>query len=165
MRSGYVTCSLFLSVTIAIAGGSTPSREDIPKYIATISNPSANAKSKAEAADMIAKRGAISARDVRDAVEPLKKLAQMDKDAGVRKSAVLAIANIAPDSSSTVPMLIGILTKDSAEEVKLATVRALGQYGPEAKSALPAIRNFGKTLDKKQQGPIRNATKAIQGNY
>lgn len=162
MRSTFAGCVLFLSVSILIA--QAPSAEDMPKYIGTINNPAAKAKAKVEAIDMIAKRGAISARDVREAVEPLKKLAQADKDAGVRKSAVHAIGSIAPEAATTVPLLIDILNKDTAEDVKLATVSALGRYGPEAKAALPAIRDFGKTLDKKQQQPIRAATKAIQGN-
>src|SRR5262249_28384047 len=128
--------------------------EDMPKYISTINNAKSTPKSKVEAIDMIAKRGAINVRDVKDAIEPIKKLAQSDKDAGVRKASVHAIGSIAPEASTTVPLLIEILTNDKAEDVKLATVGALGRYGPDAKSALPAIRDFGKSLDKKQQQPI-----------
>ena len=163
MRFAFAASILFVSVGFLIAGGGQPKREDMPKYIKTLSNQSASPKAKTEAADMIAKRGAINAKDVEGAVEPLKTLAQKDKDAGVRKSAIHAIGSIAPDASETVPLLIDILKNDASQDVKFATVATLGRYGPDAKSALPAIRDFGKGLDKKQQQPIRAATQAING--
>ena len=163
-RSAIAAGILFLSFGFVIAGGAAlPKKEDMPKYIKTISNQSSTAKAKVEAADMIAKRGAISAKDVEGAVEPLKLLAQKDKDAGVRKSAIHALGAIAPAPSETVPLLIDVLKNDASQDVKFASVAALGRYGPDAKSALPAIRDFGKGLDKKQQQPIRAATMAING--
>jgi hypothetical protein len=154
---------LVLSFGFVFAGGGAPRKEDMPKYIKTIKNPGAPAKVKTEAIEMIGKRGAVNSRDVDDAIEPLKALAQKDKDAGVRKAAVSALGSIAPDASATVPILIQVLKSDKSQDVKLASVTALGRYGPEAKSALPAIREFGKSLDKKQQQPIRAATLAING--
>ncbi len=163
MRKTAIAASiLFVSVGFVLAGGS-PRREDMPKYIKTISNQSSSAKAKTEAVDMIAKRGAINAKDVEGAIEPLKTLAQKDTDAGVRKSAVHALGSIAPDASETVPLLIEVLKTDKSQDVKFASVAALGQYGPDAKAALPAIRDFGKGLDKKQQQPIQAATRAING--
>lgn len=164
MRAAIASGILLLSVSFIIAGGAVvPKKEDMPKYIKTISNQSSSSKAKVEAAGMIGKRGEMSIKDVEDAVEPLKTLAQKDKDASVRKSAVAALGSIAPEPKETVPLLIVILQKDDSKDVKLASIAALARYGPEAKSAMPAIRDFGKTLDKKQQQPIKAATMAITG--
>ena len=164
MKSAIAGSLLLVFSGLLIAGGvALPKREDIPKYIKTITTSSSAAKAKAEAADMIARRGSISAADVENAIEPLKKLAQKDSDAGVRKSAVHALGSIAPDADTTVPLLIEVLKTDKSQEVKFATVAALGRYGPKAKSALPAIRDFGKDLDKKEKKSIQAATMAING--
>lgn len=165
MRAAIASSVLFLSVTILMAGGaSVPKKEDMPKYISLISNKSAPAKARAEAADMIGKRGAIHAKDVTEAIEPLKVAAQKDKDAIVRSSAVKALGSIAPDPSTTVPILIQVLKGDESQQVKFDTVTALSRFGTQAKSALPAIRDFGKGLDKKQQKAIKAATTVINGN-
>jgi HEAT repeat protein len=145
------------------AGGGLPRKEDMPKYIKAVSDPKATAKAKTEAVDMIGKRGAISAQDVEGAIEPLKMLMQKDKDAGVRKAAVTALGNIAPQASEMVPLFIQVLRNDASQDVKFASVTALGRYGPDAKAALPAIREFAKGIDKKKQQPIRTATMAING--
>ena len=165
MRSIFASSLLFLSVTILIsADAAPPKKEDMPKYIAAVSNPSATAKVRAEAAEMIGKRGAINVKDVESAIEPLKRAAQKDKDANVRSSAVTALGSIAPEPASTVPLLIEVLKNDASQEVKFSTVFALSRFGPQAKSALPAIRDFSKNLDKKQAKAVRTATAAITGN-
>ena len=165
MRSVLATLILMASVGLVIAGGAAlPAREDIPKYVKTIASKSSSAKAKTEAVNMIAKRGQIFSRDVEDAIEPLKTLAKSDSDAGVRKSAVVALGSIAPTADDTVPLLIQILKTDKSQDVKFATVAALGKYGPKAQAALPAIRDFGKDLDKKQKNILKSATQAISGN-
>ena len=100
----YLVASLLLSLSFGLViagGGGTPRREDMPKYIQTIKSSSASLKAKTEAIDMIGKRGAVNAKDVDDAVEPLRTLARKDKDAGVRKAAVNALGNIAPEALET----------------------------------------------------------------
>lgn len=165
MKSAIAASLLLVSAGFLVAGGAfLPKKEDIPKYIKTIGSTSSSASAKAEAADMIAKRGAINARDVVDAVEPLKTLAKKDPDAKVRASAVKALGGIAPAPDETVPLLVQILKTDKSQDVKFATVGALSRFGPRAKSALPAIRDFGKDLDKKQKRMLKDATKAISGN-
>jgi hypothetical protein len=54
--------------------------------------------------------------------------------------------------------------KDSSSIVKSASAQALGQYGPDAKSALPALRELAAQKDdKKASQAAVAATKAIQG--
>lgn len=162
MRAMVASCLLFLSLCIIITSeAAPPKREDIPKYIAAINSNSAPAKTRADAAEKIGERGAINVKDVEEAIEPLKRLAQKDKDAIVRSSAVKALGSIAPEPTSTVPLLITILKSDQSQQVKFDTVIALSRFGPQAKSALPAIRDFSKGLDKKQAKAIKTATAAI----
>lgn len=155
--------AVVLSVNFVLAGGTAPKKEDIPKYVKTLESTSAKAGDKRTAADMIAKRGQINAKDVEDAITPLQKLAQKDKDAGVRKSAIHALGSIAPDDKETIPLLVKILKSDSAQDVKFESVYALARFGPRAKDALPAIRDFAKGLDKKQAKSVKAAHAAISG--
>lgn len=163
MRAMVSGCLLFLTVCVLTAAGqSIPKREDMPKYIATVTNQSASPKDRAQAATMIGRRGAINVRDVVEGVEPLRRAAK-DKDAVVRASAVEALGSIAPEPTTTVPLLIEILKTDQSPQVKYSTAIALGRFGPAAKAALPAIRDFSKGLDKKQAKAIKEATSAISG--
>ena len=45
-------------------------------------------------------------------------------------------------AEGTVPLLIDRLKNDSAMAVKMASVVALGQFGPDAKEALPPLREM-----------------------
>jgi len=58
-----------------------------------------------------------------------------------------------------------VLKADKSEDVKFAAVEALGRFGPEAKSALPALREFSTSLkdDKKGRKFVQAATMAING--
>jgi hypothetical protein len=63
-----------------------------------------------------------------------------------------------------VPILIDVLKKEKATDVKLAVVEALTQFGPNAKPALPVIRQWiGETKDKKLSAQLKAATKSISG--
>ena len=152
-----------LAVSFVIAGGAIPRKEDMPKYIKTISSTSASAKDKTTAANAIAKRGEINIKDVEGALEPLKNLAQTDKDDSVRKAAVHAIGALAAEPEETVPVLIKVLKNDKSQGVKFETVNALARFGPKAKSALPAINDFNGTLEKKDKRMIKAATDQIRG--
>ena len=154
---------LVLAVSLAMAGGS-PTKEDIPKYIKTLSATSAKSGDRVRAADMIGKRGNIKAKDVEDAIDPLRKVASGDKDAAVRKAAMAALGSIAPEDSETVPLLISILKTDPNKDIKFASINALARFGTRAKPALPAINEFAKTLDKKEKRTLKDVNKAIQGN-
>jgi HEAT repeat protein len=154
---------LLAAVGLVMAGGA-PTREDIPKYIKTLTSTSAKSGDRVTAANMIGKRGSIKAKDVEDAIDPLRKVASKDKDGAVRKAALSALGNIGPDDNETIPLLINILKTDPSKDIKFASINALAQFGTRAKSAMPAINEFAKTLDKKEKRMLKDVNKAIQGN-
>jgi len=123
------------------------------------------ATDRAKAAEMLGLRGGIKVSDVEDAVEPLKKMLEKDKDAKVRSAAARALGAIQLDAEGTVPLLIDRLKSESEEkEVRMSAVVALGQYGPDAKEALPPLRDYLKKFDpkKSKEGPtIQNAIQMI----
>src|SRR5262245_4229974 len=64
-------CIFLFSVSLVLAGGiGIPKKEDVPKYLAQLKE-SKVAADRAKAAEMLGKRGGVSANDVEDAVEPL----------------------------------------------------------------------------------------------
>src|SRR6478672_881951 len=130
----------FCSISLVLAGGfGIPKKEDVPKYLKQLQN-SKIAADRATAAEMLGKRGGINANDVVDAIEPLKKSLQKDKDASVRAAAARALGNIHPEGEETVPLLVDRLSNDSSMDVKMATVVALGQFGGDAKEAVAPLR-------------------------
>ncbi|MBM3994326.1 MAG: HEAT repeat domain-containing protein [Planctomycetes bacterium] len=142
---------LLCSVDFVMGGGGVgiPKKEDVPKYLKQLQT-SISAADRAKAAEMLGKRGGINADDVEEAVEPLKKALQKDKDSKVRVAAARALGNIHSKAKDTVPILIDRLKNDDVMEVKMATVVALGQYGAEAKEALPDLRELAKKFDAKK---------------
>ena len=153
-----------LTMCLTIEGGATVKKEDVPKYLKMLQT-SQVAKDRATAAEMLGKRGSINVNDVKDAIDPLKTTLQKDSDASVRKAAATALGAIGTEPSETVTLLAGVVKKDKSLEVKLAAVQALATFGPDAKSALPAIRELAAQQkdNKKAKGIIQEATKAIAG--
>jgi HEAT repeat protein len=78
-----------------------------------------------------------------------------DKDAAVRKEAVLALGRI--EKEIAVPMLIDLL-RNSVTDVREAAFDALGEMGPAAKNALPALTEI-------LRGPDTAADTANNGFY
>ena len=142
--------SIFLcSVSLVLAGGvGIPKREDMPKYLKMLQS-AASAADRAKAADMLGKRGGINANDVENAIEPLKKALEKDKEATVRAASARALGNIHPEAEGTVSLLIDRLKNDSSKDVKMASVVALGQFGPDAKDALVPLREMAAKFDTK----------------
>lgn len=139
---------LLCSVSLVLAGGVTPKKEDVPKYLKMLQT-AASAADRAKAADMLGKRGGINANDVEDAIEPLKKALEKDKEAIVRAASARALGNIHPEAEGTVSLLIDRLKNDSSKDVKMASVVALGQFGPDAKDALTPLREMAAKFDTK----------------
>jgi HEAT repeat protein len=157
------------SVSFVLASGiGIPKKEDVPKYLKQLQT-STSAAERAKAAEMLGKRGAINANDVEDAIEPLKKALEKDKDASVRAKAAGALGEIHSDAEGTVPLLLDRLKNDSATPVKMASVVALGQFGSDAKDALPTLREMLTKFDTKaakksnEAQTINNAIQAITG--
>jgi len=162
----YVACFSVILVSVSLlraGGGALPRREDMPKYVNPLKTSSSKPAEKITAANMIGKRGEVNVKDVEDALEPLKLVAKKDRDNGARKAAIGALGSIAPEDADTVPLLIEILKNDKAADVKRATAEALARFGPRAKSALPTIKAYGATLDKKERRFIQSVTGQIQG--
>lgn len=156
---------LVCSMSLVFAGGfGIPKKEDVPKYLKQLQS-SNSAADRATAAQMLGKRGGINQKDVEDAVEPLKKSMQKDVDAKVRAAAARALGDIRFNAEGTVPVLIDRLKTDDKMDVKLAIVVALGQFGPDARDALPTLRELQKKFDAKKMakdfGTIQNSIQAI----
>lgn len=148
------------AAALVCAGGSTPRREDVPKYLNMLLK-STSAKDRAKGAEMLGKRGAISRKDVEEALEPLKKALQKDIDNSVRAAAALALGRIGAEPEETVPLLIESL-KAKSIDLKLSVIDALSLYGPAAKAAAKPLREIQKEkTDKKLSMAAGNALKSI----
>jgi len=151
---------LFVATALVLAGGSTPRREDIPKYLQMLTK-SAIAKDRALAAEMIGRRGSVSRKDVVDAIEPLKLALAKDGDAKVRAASARALGAIAADADKIVPLLIEALA-DKSDDVKFSTITALSQYGGRARPATKALAKIANNKDEKKMSmAARNAMKSI----
>jgi HEAT repeat protein len=138
MKYYYVGGTLcLLTLCMTLEGGGGVKKEDVPKYLKMLQT-SQSGKERATAAEMLGKRGAININDVKEAIEPLKTSVQKDVEADVRKAAAGALAAIGSE-------------------------QALASFGPNAKSALPAIRELAtKQKDNKKVSAIlKAAQKAI----
>jgi len=143
MRSRVVGVSvLFASLGVALAGG-VP--RDVSKYIQVLKSPASSAKDRADAADIIGKRGAISYQAVQDAIDPLQ-TALKDKDAKVRGAAALALGKIHPEAKETVPLLLDLVKEEEVLDTKLAAVTALGLYGGDAREAAADFTRAGEQV-------------------
>jgi HEAT repeat protein len=162
---------LFFTVSLVLAqtgGVGIPKKEDVPKYMRQLQS-SPSAADRAKAAEMLGKRGRVNANDVEDAIDPLKKALQKDKDAKVRAAAARALGDIHPEDTATVSLLVDRLKNDEVMDVKMATVVALGQFGADAKEALPPLREMFAKYDTKaakksaDAQTIQAAIKSISG--
>ncbi len=123
---------------------------------------SGNSTNRALAAHKIGLRGIVNANDVLDAIDPLKSALAKDSDSAVRKEAAFALGNIQPDPKDTVPLLARTVKEDKVLDVRLAATGALGQYGAEAKSALPVLRSFAGEFKQKKSPQRQRITAAIK---
>lgn len=154
-----VTAALGVGLTQLHAGSTLIKIEDIPKAINKLKTGSA--AEKAQAAKDLGDRGQIRASDVKEAVEPLKKLLADDSDTKVRAASAEALGKIAPAPKETVPLLIKSLKEDKEEDVKIAVMIALGRFGAEAKSALPELKKYAQDKDKKK---LANTAQQVMKN-
>ena len=138
-----------------------PRRDEVPMYMRMLK--AASPSDRAVALDKLGLRGMINADDVADAIEPLKVAVEKDADAGVRKSAARALGNIQPEPKATVPLLVNVVKNDKVKAVRLAATVALGQYGNDAKEAVPTLRAFaGEFKDNKKSPEARTIMAAVK---
>lgn len=152
--------ALVVILNVLEAGGSTPKKADVPKYLEKFKN--GKGKEKADAAEWLGRRGAINVKDVEEAIEPLREALQKDSDLAVRRAAATALGMIAPEpASATVPLLTAALTSEDYG-LRMAAVQALAAFGPESRAAIPTLRDLQKkSKDKKDMKTIGDAIKTI----
>jgi HEAT repeat protein len=162
MRSSIAMLTVAGVIGLGTSEADVPKKIDVAKQISLLRG-AKSARDRAAAADELGRHGAIRARDVKDAIEPLLEALKSDKDADVRRAAARALGDISPDPKLVVPALTESL-KDRSVTVKLAAATALGQYGADAKSALPPLRELAAMKnDKKLSQAARVAVKSIAG--
>jgi HEAT repeat protein len=162
MRPFIVMSTIVVLINLATLQADVPMRVDVGKAIGTLKN-SKVAKDRVRAADDIGRTGALRAKDVENAVEPLQDALKNDKDSEVRSAAAKALGNIAPDPEKTVPLLTEALS-DKAMSVKFSAITALGQFGPKASSAVTKLRELAsEKKDKKLSQAASAAIKQISG--
>lgn len=90
----------------------------------------------------------------------------LDKDVmGLRKAILDSLNKIDPNPKTLVPVLVDVLKKDKDPTVLLAAVTALGNLGPPAKAAVPALQEVQKTakaLKDKDMGLLKETEAALQ---
>jgi HEAT repeat protein len=69
-----------------------------------------------------------------------------DLDASVRRTAILTLEALDADSKQFVPPLVDILKKDKDPAVRLAAVTAVGNIGPPASAAAPALEAIQRSI-------------------
>ena len=82
-------------------------------------------------------------KDQADAVRPLAKMALGEADAGIRIEAASLLWRIDKDPKEVVPALAALLG-DTDHAFDHRTIRLLGQIGPGAKEAIPALTDWLK---------------------
>jgi HEAT repeat protein len=164
MRTYSVCGGVVLLLAASFTMAQSTTKDEVANWIKTLTSTSAKTDARVKAADAIGKRGGRKAKDVEGAIDPLRKVAEKDKDDKVRKAAIAALGSIAPEDETTLPLLISIVKSDPSKDVKMASIQALARFGTRAKPAMPAINEFAKTLDKKEKRMLKDINKAIQGN-
>jgi HEAT repeat protein len=162
MRNLIVMATLAGALGLGTIEADVPKRIDVARQIELLKS-GKTAGARAEAAAELGRHGAVRARDVKDALDPLREALKNDTSPDVRRAAAKALGDINPDAAATVPALTEAL-KDKSPVVKMAAARALGQYGAEARSAVPALQALAKEKsDKKVMQAARLALKSIRG--
>lgn len=135
-------------------GGAAPAPDlkEVPGLIAKLKDKDAGVR--ANAAELLARRGQIRARDIQAAVPTLLDMVKNDPSAEARRRAAVALGFASPDPKNAVPVLIAALKDDRDFNVRAAAATALGYFGPEGKDAVPALReavDIGKTANKDEK--------------
>jgi HEAT repeat protein len=87
-----------------------------------------------------------------------------DREAAVRISVASALASVdAVQAKTAVPVLLEIL-KDRDAENRRGAVFVLGQIGPDAREALPALKQSLKDPSSEVRQAVENSLKAIDAS-
>jgi hypothetical protein len=149
-----------------------PKREELPGLIKQLK--AKEAKMRIKAAVLLGNRGAVKAKDVADAIEPLVYMLQNDDDSDARRAAATAIGKSDPEDSKLVVEALAGAVKDEKNKntVRISAAGALAAMGPKAKDALPTLKEVyddvkGATKAEKEKKAlakaVNGALKAIGG--
>jgi HEAT repeat protein len=162
MRTFVLFATAVGALSLGTLEADVPKKIDVAKQVSVLKN-GKTARERAAAAGELGRHGAVRARDVKDAIDPLLEALKGDRDAEVRQAAARALGDISPDPKRVVPALTEAL-KDKAANVKMAAALALGQYGQDARPAVPALRELATMkTDRKLSQTARMALKSIAG--
>lgn len=117
-----------LSGAIALAESASPA--DVPALTALLQDSYIKIR--------VVAIGGLGKSRSREAIASLAKVLNAEKDSRVRYEAVRALRQLADHNHEAIPPLVGAL-KDPTLLVQLAAVAELGEIGPPAKAAIPAL--------------------------
>ena len=140
----------------AVAAAATR-EEEVAKYVKDLTNKDAAVRKSA--ADGIGKIAQVKASAAKPALQPLLD-ALKDSTPSVRSAAALAVGRL-DEPQEAVPALHKLLKDEKEMSVRVAAARGLGQMGPAAKEALPALREAWEAARAAgpSQQPLARATR------
>jgi hypothetical protein len=158
---GCALVALFLASGFsAESTAQTPTKADLPRFMNDLK--SEDAKARASACEGLYKLGGIKTSLIKEAISPLMKMIKDDKDAKVRAAAAKALGAADPAGDDGIALLIEVVKNEKEETpVRVGACQGLGQIGPRAKEALPAVKMFmddnkgDKKIGKNLKGVIK----------
>jgi HEAT repeat protein len=150
---------LILAIHRDIAAASDIS--DARKYTEDLKK-SKDAKVRSTALLELGKLAVVQKALVSDALPDIYKALE-DKDASIRAAAATCLGQCDEPTDKVVPLLLKMLKDEKEDSVKIGAAKGLAAMGPEAKAALPTLRELAS--DKKSPvGKVAGtAVKAIAG--
>jgi HEAT repeats len=115
----------------------TALKEEAPGFIKNLGD--RDARVRLEAAEGLARVGALKSSNAREGVGPLCAVALGDRDARVRAAATASLGELRLEPARVVPVLCKLVKEDKDRAVQLAAINALGSFGPAAKDARPVL--------------------------
>jgi HEAT repeat protein len=133
MKSLAIAFCFIIAAPIASAA---TKEEEVARYVKDLQ--SKIPATRKNAAEEIGKIAQVKASAAKGALQPLLESLK-DSSSGVREAAAIALGRL-DEPAETVPALQKLLKDDKDMAVRIAAARGLGQMGPGAKDALPALR-------------------------
>jgi HEAT repeat protein len=136
-------------------------RADAAKYTKDLKT-AKDAKTKIFALQELGKLASVQKTFVEDALPDVYKALE-DKDAGIRAAAATCIGQCDEPADKVLEILVKMLKTDKEDSVKIGAAKGLANMGPNAKDALPALREFASDKKSAVGKAAVIAVKAISG--
>jgi HEAT repeat protein len=146
---------------ILVSFAEASKEDDAAKYTKELKS-STNVKAKIEAATKLGELGQIKKSWAADAIPYLIEACK-HSDAKLRAAAAEALGKVDPaDPAKAVEVLSNLVKNDKDMPVREAAARGLSHMGPNARSALPVLREAAnKTENKRQARTFMEAARTI----